>query len=500
MVNREYRGGRPGPYATGVPGLPPSLESVSQAASAIAILVGCLALVGWTFDVETLKRVFPGLTAMNPTTAVAFILAGASLRLLRDEHADQKRRRIAQGCAFAVALVGLLKLIEVMLGWEVGIDRLLFREKLAVGSQLPNRMSPNTALNFLLIGSALLLLDRQTRRGLWPAQFFTLAAAFASSLPLIGYAYGIEAFYGTASYIPMSLHAALTFVLLVVGLLCARSDRGLMAVVASDGAVGVMTRRLLPAAILIPAVLGWLRLEGERAGLYDTELGVALFVVANMVFFAALVGWNAHLLYRTDTERQRTEEALRKSEARNRAVVETASDAIVTMTTNGLIWSFNPAAERIFGHATEEAVGQPLCMLMPERFRASHEANFRRYLQTNEARIIGKGPVELVGLRKSGEEFPLELSLGEMREEDGVLFTGIVRDITERKRAEEEIRQLNETLEERVAERTSQVLKSRRRLKELVGKLMVAQEEERRRVAYEVHDGLTQVAVAAHQH
>ncbi len=92
---------------------------------------------------------------------------------------------------------------------------------------------------------------------------------------------------------------------------------------------------------------------------------------------------------------------------------------------------------------------------------------------------------------QSGQEFPLELSLGVVREEDEVLFTGIIRDITERKRAEEEIRRLNETLEERVRERTAELIDRQRQLKDLVGKLVEAQEEERRRVAYEIHDGLT---------
>ncbi|MCA1718874.1 MAG: PAS domain S-box protein, partial [Actinobacteria bacterium] len=144
------------------------------------------------------------------------------------------------------------------------------------------------------------------------------------------------------------------------------------------------------------------------------------------------------------TERKQVEEALRKSEARHRAVVDTASDAILTMTTNGLIHSFNPAAERIFGYTAEEAAGQPLRMLMPERFRSPHEAGFRRYLGGGEAHVVNKGPVELAGLRKNGEEFPLELSLGEMREEGDILFTGIIRDITERKQAEEDLRQAEE--------------------------------------------------------
>ena len=140
------------------------------------------------------------------------------------------------------------------------------------------------------------------------------------------------------------------------------------------------------------------------------------------------------------TERRRAEEAVRRSEERHRALVDTAPDAIVTMTTDGLIRSFNRGAERIFGYAAEEAVGQPLHLLMPERSREKHDGGFRRYLQTGESRYIGRGAIEFSGLRKSGEEFPLELSLGAMSGGDDTVFTGIVRDVTDRKRAEEDLK------------------------------------------------------------
>ncbi|QIN82318.1 PAS domain S-box protein [Rubrobacter tropicus] len=148
------------------------------------------------------------------------------------------------------------------------------------------------------------------------------------------------------------------------------------------------------------------------------------------------------------TERKRAEEALLKSEARNRAVVETAQDAIITMTSDGRVRSFNPAAQRTFGYDANEVVGQPLSVLMPARFRGSHEAGFRRYLGGGEAHVVGMGPVALAGLRKNGEEFPLELSIGEMREDGDILFTGIIRDTTERKRYEEELEVARDAAEE----------------------------------------------------
>ena len=144
------------------------------------------------------------------------------------------------------------------------------------------------------------------------------------------------------------------------------------------------------------------------------------------------------------TGRKGAEAALKRSEALNRAVVDTAPDAILTMTPDGIVRSFNRGAQEMFGYAAGEVVGRPLRTLMPERFREAHERGFRRYLETGEARVVGKGPVGLAGLRKDGEEFPMELSLGEVGEGEDRLFTGIVRDITERKAAEEALKESEE--------------------------------------------------------
>jgi PAS domain S-box-containing protein len=327
------------------------------------------------------------------------------------------------------------------------------------------------------------------------------------------------------------------------------------------------------------------------------------------------------------TEHRQAEYKLRKSQARYRTVVDTAFDAIMTITPDAIVRSFNRGAERIFGYRAEEVIGRPVTLLMPERYRDLCAAGLQRYLETGEARVIGT-TTELVGLRKDGSEFPIELSLGEMHEGEERLFTGIIRDISERKQieaalqrsqtnlaaaqqmahlgswesnlekgdvywsdelyrvfgfrpqefvptyerisdavhpddkevveravrqalyegkpfdvdfrvilpdgsqrivhsraevvlddankpvrilgtahditehkqAEEEVRRLNATLEKRVAERTAALADRERRLEELVGKLITAQEEERRRVAYEVHDSLIQMAIATQRY
>ena len=150
---------------------------------------------------------------------------------------------------------------------------------------------------------------------------------------------------------------------------------------------------------------------------------------------------------RTELEaRRRAEEALRDSEERFRAVAETATDAIVAADKRGHITYFNPGAERIFGYAARDVIGRPLTLLMPQRFHDAHRQGLARFLTTGEACVVGR-TVELVGQRKEGTEFALELSLASWKARGDTFFTGILRDITERKRAEQEIQQHSIALE-----------------------------------------------------
>src|SRR5215213_11608863 len=141
--------------------------------------------------------------------------------------------------------------------------------------------------------------------------------------------------------------------------------------------------------------------------------------------------------------RRQPDEEPRKSEARYRTVLDAAFDAIVTITPDGIVRWFNRGAERIFGHRAEEVIGKPVTLLMPERYRDLCVAGLHRYLQTGEARVVG-GTTELVGLRKDGSEFPIEMSLGETHENGDRLFTGVIRDVTERKEAETAIKESEE--------------------------------------------------------
>ena len=150
---------------------------------------------------------------------------------------------------------------------------------------------------------------------------------------------------------------------------------------------------------------------------------------------------------RDRTEDQRPEEYLLESERRFRSVIQTATDAIVLADSGGNIIAWNRAAYIIFGYREEEVLGQPLTMVMPERYRDAHRNGIARLQSGGEARVIGT-TVELHGMRKDGSEFPLELSIGTWQATEGTFYSGIIRDITERKRAEEERERLILELQE----------------------------------------------------
>ena len=283
-------------------GLLARFKFISRAASVSVIAVSCLVLAGWTLNIEAFKTVFPGMVAMNPGgTAVSFLLGGAALWTLQAESAPARRRVIGLACATGVMLVAVTRLVGYYFQWDYGPDRWLFSAGLEAYT-IPNRMAPNTAINFLLTGLALLCLDVKVLRKYHPTELFALTAALMALLAIIGYAYSTVSLIGVKSFIPMAFNTAVAFATLSMGVLCARPDHGLMAIVSSRGAGGVMARRLLPAAFFIPAVLGYVRWIAQQQAVVIEVMGLSLFVIANILTFTVLIWWSAASLNRTDAK------------------------------------------------------------------------------------------------------------------------------------------------------------------------------------------------------
>ena len=269
-------------------------------ASSFALVLGGFALLRWQLDLPLLRSILPGPAAMSPLTGVAFMLVASALWLETGSLDSHRRMRwLARAAAGLALLVGLV----------------------TVAGLSPNVIAPDTGLCFVLLSAALLLLDWESRPRLWPAQFILLISAAISVTSLLGYAYGAEARYGVARYIPMALPTAATFLGLSVGTLWARPGRGLIAAVTADDPGGILARRLLPAAIVAPAFVGWLRLVAEHRGLLSMEIGLAIMVVVSVFLFTALIVTTCRSLNHADLIRKASE---------RRLAIQYATTAILT--------------------------------------------------------------------------------------------------------------------------------------------------------------------------
>jgi signal transduction histidine kinase len=301
------------------------LRLLSSGASGIVVLAGAMVFCGWLFGAPALIRLIPTNLALNPLAALCFVLAGLSLLVRTSGYAALGGRidRWAKAAAFLVAALGAIKVADYMLGLGFHVDQLLFPNKLSRPDIYPHsEMAPNTALNFLLCGTALLLFDSKFRSGLRPAQTLVLAEGLIALLALIGYGYRVLMLYGLGAGIPMSLASAILFTLFALAFLAARPDRGFMSLITSQTIGGAVARRLLPMAVLIPCVLGGLLLLGEQRGYYDREFAISIFAVASMIIFSGLIWWNARLLHLADLERVRTERRLAAQHNSTRVLAE----------------------------------------------------------------------------------------------------------------------------------------------------------------------------------
>ena len=419
-------------------GISRRLNQFVTACCVLAVAFGFWVLMGWTLHSQIVKSILRGQVAVKANTAICFVLIGFALWVLKRDpsRAVPGWRVSAKIAAVMASIIGLFSLLECLFGWDLGIDQLLFTAGVEdiPGSLRPGLMSPITALDFLLLGPAVLLVNATRKLARLSAQLLPCIVAIAAMFGILDFVLD-----PTTTHTYISPITSWVLFLLSFALLFARTQWGLGALVASATMGGRLTRLLFPAAIVVPLAVGWLRWKGESAGLYSEWAGITMMTVFPAVLLASLTAWAAFLIDRSERERQQTERERRASEERFRLLLDGVRDyAIYMLDPDGLVVSWNTGAQSLKGYRAEEILGQHFSCFYTARDREKGTPALE--LQA----AISQGRLEVQGerVRKNGSAFLANVVIAPLYDETGKLrgFSKVVRDITERKRAEEKLK------------------------------------------------------------
>jgi signal transduction histidine kinase len=357
------------------------------------VLAGALVLVGWALDLQVLKSLSSTWSSMKANEALSFVLAGVALALLRAP-AGGRAQYAGRILAGIVALVGLLTIAEYAFGWDLRIDELLFHEaRSAPGAGDPGRMSVDSAFGFVLAGVSLVLLNARRPRRLRPAQMGAIGMSVLATVSIAGYLFSAPAAASgfSGQVMRVGLHTAFAFIVLGAAILVARPGVGVIELITSPHAGGTLLRRLLPAAAAILLTVGWARLKGEEAGLYNFRVGLALMVTAAISALALAVVVTGRSLERTDVERRRMLDEIRARTAE----LEVANKEL-----------------EAFSYSVSHDLRAPLraidgfTRILGEEFSSTIDPNGRRYLDLvgDNARRMGALIDGLLAFSKLGQQ------------------------------------------------------------------------------------------------
>jgi signal transduction histidine kinase len=308
---------------------PIDLTVVVGACAVLVTVIGTLVFAGWGLRIPRLLHLPPDSIVMLPNTALGFAAGGLALWFLRRYTQHAAAVRAARVLSGLVLVIGLVSFIERVTGLSTGLTELLFVERLKEYPYRPlGLMATNSTVAMTLAGISLLAMEKETRRQWRPSQLTATLGLAIGSLALVGHVYGARPLYTFDRAAGMALITAVAFVLLHLGLLLARADRGHVSLLTARDLGGVLTRRLLPATILVPLLLGWMFIRGREEALFTREGGIALLVLPTIGVFLALVLRSAVVVRSLDRERQ----AVLEREARARAEAEQLSRVLQEQT------------------------------------------------------------------------------------------------------------------------------------------------------------------------
>ena len=413
---------------------------------AIVGVVAAFVLIGWYANIDQLKRMISPVTLMYPLTATFFLFTVFAFYLLVG-----KNQKIGFIIAVTIFILALTRFCITVFNYNPAFHAFLNNKKLITYAG----MAPTVSLGFVFALSSLILLHIQHQTTRLLGQIAALFLFVLGLLALLGYLYEAEKMYGIILSLPMALHTGLCFVFMSLATLFLKPQEALMALFTSKLTGSAISRVLIPAAIIIPSVFGLIALSGYHHDKYNVDHAFIYFALSIIIIFVALVAYNAFMLNRRDLQRFRTEEALQDSEQQLRTIFEAAPDGIVVLDAVGRIARWNEEATKMFGWSPETVMGKTFTdIILPETYRELYNRFIRRYFFSAKKKIVGQ-TIDLKALKKDNSSFDISLRISSLLVKQQPFFVVFFRDITQRKKMEEQLLLFNQSLARQVEEKTS---------------------------------------------
>ena len=410
--------------------------AVARWLAVLAAAIGLVVLAGWALRIEVLKSILPIWVSMKSVTALLFVLSGGGLLLALDRGRRPATGIAARAAGVVVALIGALALVEYVLRVDLGLDQLLFHEAPGtVGTVFPGRISVTAAVDFVLIGWTVFFFRTG---GTWRVQAPALLAGGIALLSITGYLYD-EATLQQIGPQFIAVHTAIAFVLLAAGIVVGHPGSALVRLLKSSGPDGVLTRRLFPAVMVVPLVLGWALFAGARFGLYSVTTGWALFAMTTGVSLAFFTGWSASSVEKSDR-------SFRDTMATLRAVLESVEMPVFSVDRDLRYTNFN----RAHADGMRDAYGARIAIggsILDYQTMEADRAPARLCL---ERALGGEKVIEARGSGESGTQprfFEITYNPITGRAGDVIGVSVFAHDITGHVQEEELIRRANVSLE-----------------------------------------------------
>jgi PAS domain S-box-containing protein len=413
--------------------------------------LGSIVFIGWVFDIEKIKCPIPHLTCMNPTTSFLFILLAISFLCLLQVKSSKKLRLPGYILAIFILIVALIRILTAFNLLHIPIDRIIFTKKLDAENEIIScRMAPNTAFCFLLIVISIIFLRFETRKKIMWSHIFSLVVISVALLSILGYLYRVQTFYDVLVYVPMAIHTALGFLLISLAVLFLSADKGLMIHLTSVYSGSVTARLMIPAAIVIPVFLGYIRLLGHWYGVFSTEFGVTILMLSIIIIFVWLIWNNSISLNKKDMQRREAEiksdtnmQQLMESEEKfQKAFQLSAAGISITRISDGVYQNVNDAFVLMTGFTKNELIGHSsseLGMVVDLKRREEVLLELRKngYVKNMEISVH----------HKSGKVLEVLSSIETIILKGEKFALNIIFDITERKKMEKQLEEVNKELE-----------------------------------------------------